>query len=228
MIRNLKALGLALVAVFAISAMAASAAQAESAAGFWAESGAVKIDTLADSSVQEYVNGLGTLTCTTPTGYAEVEEEESTELTAHEVGFDKCEVDGPFGIKFPATVITGSDCHFTFTAGTYTAASDDSHGSVHICAQTINVYSDAAHENLYCQSHVAAQTVSGVTFTNTTTEGVMAVTIDANGLKVAETVTDFNNLGCNNHVSDNATYTGTVWAKATNEAKEYVDTTVTG
>ena len=76
---------------------------------------------------------------------------------------------------------------------------------------------------------VKVKTITGVTYkSGTGPGGKMAVTIEANGVPTAETVTDFNNLGCNNHVSDNALYTGSVWWEATDGEGNYVDTTVTG
>lgn len=228
MTHNLKTLGLALMAILAISALAAGATRAEFPARFAADGTSTKLDTKPDSAFQEFSSESGGVSkCSTVTGHANYEGE-SNEQTFHEVGYDNCTAT-QFGLTFPVTVIpTEEDCHDTLTVGTFTSAESLSHGSLHICARTINVYNASPHSTIRCQTHIPAQTINGITYRNSTNEGVMAVTIETNGVLVVETKTNLGTLGCNGHVTDYAHYTGSIWAKATNSEEKYVNATVTG
>jgi hypothetical protein len=231
MIRNLKALGLALVAVFAMSAMAAAGAHAEKVAHFESGTGTVKVDASAEGNQTYALPGGRSTVCTTLDGSAAVTAEtKPTEITSNtDVGYTNCHTTA-LGLSFPTTVTQEANCHYTFTAGTWTNGSADAHGSVHICGSTIDIYTNASdHTNgiLRCQIHVPAQTVSGLTYTNTTSGGKMAVTIDVSG-SVTETSTDLNHLGCNDHEHGTATYTGNVWIKGTTSAEVASDVTVMG
>lgn len=230
MIRNLKTMGLALVAVFAISAMAAAGAQAEKTAEFWAATGTVKIDSTADSAHQVFAFGIGTLTCTGVTGHAAYSGVSASQ-TFTNVGYTNCHKT-VLGLNLPATVTMAAGCHYTYTAGTYTNSGLGlSHGSVHICGFTVDVY-HGAHppSSKRCETHIPAQTVNNVTYRNGTgPNGKMAVTIEANGVSLANTtITDFNTLGCNTHETITASYTGSIWIEGTDAPINPTDVTVTG
>jgi hypothetical protein len=235
MIRNLKALGLALVAVLAMSAMAASAAQAETA-DFSAAEYPAHIDGVTDGFNTFEMGGLK-LTCEAK-GTAELKEE-SSELTAT-VEYHTCHV-VVLGVTFPITVDM-NECHYLFTAGTYapteTNGAGAAHGTVHItCPEKkqieITVFkAGGAHtpENIRCTIDVAAQTPTegSIDYFNETTESVMAVTLQATEVKVKATKTATGSL-CPETKEETATYNGSVWVKATNKAHTaYIDTTVTG
>jgi hypothetical protein len=249
--RNLKALGLALVATLALAAIAATGSSAEEGkeASFWAAEGAVKIDATGDGT-QIFNTEIGSLQChqTGPEGETSVHgtakyKEETKELTSENIEYTNCTAPGPFGTNFPVTVDMNG-CDFKFTAGTYTkeitTGSDGSDGSVHIeCPDekeiTITIFkasSEPPHPepDRRCTIHIPEQSPKGtVTFHNTTgPHDTMAVTATADEVEVTETVTDNEGgIVCTDHIHDIAKYSGSFWAEATNEAEEYVDHTVT-
>lgn len=224
--RKLKTLGLALVAVFAMSAMSAAAAQANHPADFWASAGTTSVDAVAETN-QKFNAGGKVVNCSVLDGTAPYTVEGNT-LTASGVGFTTCTTELLGGlIKLPTTVSPGTGCHFTFTAGTFVTASDDSTGSVHICDITVKQYSDAEHKNQYCEIHVPKQTVEGLTYTNKQRDGTDTVTVDVNSNVANVTVTDFNKIGCTTHETVAATYEGSFWAQGTNALGERTDTEVT-
>jgi hypothetical protein len=223
MIRKIGTLGLGIIAVFAMSASPVSASEA---ADFWAAEDAVSGEISAEGNVVVITPTGAAVTCTAVHGEGEYEGESSS-LTESEASITGCHAT-TFGISFPVTFVVPADCHYTITAGTYTPAEELSHGSVHICEATINVYSNAGHTELRCQIHVPEQTVGNITYRNTTANGQMAVTVEANQVLVSETRTNHGTLGCSSHATDQAKLTGNIIAVATNESGEFVDGTVTG
>jgi hypothetical protein len=235
MIRNLKALGLALVAVFAMSAMAASAAQAETA-DFSAAEYPAHIDGVTDGITTFTLGGL-TLTCEAE-GTGELKEE-SPELTAT-LTFHTCHV-VVLGVTFPITVDM-NECHYLFTAGTYAPTETNgvgaAHGTVHItCPEgkqiEITIFkAGGAHtpENIRCTIDAAPQTPTEgvVDYFNETTESVMAVTLQFTNVKLKTTKTATGPL-CPETKEETGTFNGSIWLKATNKAHTaYINTTVTG
>jgi len=233
---KLKTLGLGLIAVMAMAAMAAPA-QAVEKGDFWAAAGATKIDATGGKST--FVFGGKELTCPAVTGNA-VYKEEGPTLTGENIRYGDanhtCHV-VVFGITFPITVDENS-CHFTFHAGTYTPSEGVSHGSVTIenCENdsiTITIWPPGSHPNPdppECTLHIPEQTINGITYDNVTTEeNKMAVEITPNNAPVTTTQTKTEgSFVCPEHLHGNATYNGSVLAKATNDDEEFVDTTVTG
>lgn len=230
MITRLEALAPTLAVLLAMSAIAATSAQAEQSGDFWAETGTVKIDAAIESNQQFVVAGK-TLTCTGIAAHAQYSKEYSSQ-TVTNIGYSGCTgVVG--GITFPATVTPEPGCHYTVTAGTYTSGAGLSHGSVHICASTVDIYTNHSNHTAgikRCQMHVPAQAINGLTFINTTTpNGKMGTTVEANGVTLANvTLTDFNTLGCTDHVTESAVYTGTAWVEATDSEEGATGNTVTG
>ena len=227
--RNLKALGLALVAVFVMSAMVAAGAHAEKAAKFTFGAGTTKLITVADGN-QTYTLGIRNFICTTVDGTAAVSGSEASEVTSNtDINYTNCHTTA-LGLNFPTTITQEANCHYTFTAGTYTKATNDAHGSVHICGATIDIYTNHADHTagkLRCQMHIPAQTVTGLTYTNTTTEGKMAATIDVNAATTATVTTGVGHpVGCSAHEHANATYKGNIWVKGTDSIVKYTDVTV--
>ncbi len=121
MTRNLKALGLALVAVLAMTAFAASAAQATSPAEVTAEGGQATIDGLQEGELTVFTRGARTVTCETADLHADVTNGAGS-ITAFPT-YEDCHAN----LGLPATV-TMNDCHFNFSltensGGTFTAVS---------------------------------------------------------------------------------------------------------
>lgn len=162
--RNLKALGLALVAVFAMSAVAASGAQA-AAAHFTAGTGG----TTSTTTVTEQHPNFETQTFETTSGFIECEEASgmatapatTTEEESEEVGFEACNFGGLF-----ATVNTNG-CQFKFHAGTKTAAGSEGTVDV-VCPGTAKIEIVAAG----CTVTVGSQNgKSNIIYTNVQTPG---------------------------------------------------------
>lgn len=178
MTRNLKVLGLALVAVLAIGAMAASAATAATAGKFTASSYPVHV--FGEDTDDTFTVSENTLACTkaTFTGQAS---EASTQLDITPV-YTGCTNNG----VDPVTV-TMNGCFYRFTAGTATAPSGTTHtahGSVHIICEpgkVIEIHRYSSHANhtagiTNCTITVGPQAASGsVTYTSHTTPGDVTV-----------------------------------------------------
>jgi len=232
---KLKALGPPLLAVLAAMAFAAPA-QANEPANFWSESEHIDAQLGDEHGAHLFAANFGTVTCTKVSGTATLPNE-SGALESDVVSYETCHI-VTFGITFPVTV-TMNGCDYLFTAGTQVNP-DLAEGSVHIAdcdsgeSITIDVYQAGTEANehgspakRHCQIHVPEQTIGGLRYHNGKTEGVDGVTVELKGLEVEETVTDFNNAGCNNHLTDTFVYTGSFWAKGTDAEENYVDTTVT-
>jgi len=191
MTRNLKALGLALVAVFAMSAMAASAAQAESTAYLTAGS-AEKPVTI--EGVQTTANVFGrsgrTVTCETANFAGGTVEGSVTELTVVPE-YANCH-SVVLGTKFPATV-TMNSCDYQFTGtkvgSAYTVRSDLE------CSKDgdqveIHVYSNAEHTSVLCTIDIPEQTnLDTITLTNSSgvTPDDVNADINVGGITSTET-----------------------------------------
>ena len=230
MIRNIKALGLALVAVFAMSAVAASAAQAEKQAAFWADGYTATIDTT--GGTQTFVTGSGEVSCGEVHGKGELKEE-STSLTSTNVEFTNCTADG----FFPATIDMNS-CDFHFTAGTTTEAEPNTaEGSVDVkCTKTgdsitVTIYEFGCKPPHECsvigEIHVKAQNGIGpiVYHNKTTEEEVMDVeaTVEAANIHAEYEGSIFGESG----TDAESEYTGSFTASGTNKFEQPTDTTIT-
>ena len=230
MIRNLKALGLALVAVFAMSAMAASAAQAEDPGHFGAAEYPATINAVGET-VQEFVSPtLGALTCANVSGVSTLEEP-SDELTGENIQYSNCDAGGGL---FPVTVDT-NNCHFTFELDTMI---DDNTGEGGVIIEgcddatgitiTVFAFGSTQHlpEELICEIHVPEQTVGNITYHNITDEstGKEAVTVEADESTVASEVTEG---GICNEANESNIYNGSFIATAENEDEEDIDATIT-
>jgi hypothetical protein len=239
MIRNLKALGLALVAVFAMMAMAAQGAQGEEGADFTPASFPTTIDITNESTFTWAVPGLPTQTCAEVSGHA-ILEDASPELTATEIQFATCHV-VTLGITFPVTVDMNG-CHYLFTAHTYTPKATEGDGAadgdVHIVCpedreKTITVFkagsSGHPEADLRCTIHVPPQTpgpATDVTYLNENTEGKMAITAQFHELEAQMTVTESTICGKERTVT--AKFNLSLWMKATDDEGNYIDLTMSG
>jgi hypothetical protein len=225
MIRNLKALGLALVAVFALSAVAASAASAQQ--GFITSTGPVTLDGVEDGTNYFEIHNLE------PFGKVRVECPGST-FKGHEVGSTK---GIPSGAK-TATItpnynnltcninenehkatVTTNGCDFVFHLGETTAEHVEYKVTADIVCPTgkeieVEAYFSGSNENLkVCTVKVPAQNgLVGLDIRNDP-EGTGALTIT--GLVTGIHAT-WSGLGCTAGETNNATYTANITATGTN------------
>ena len=221
MIRNIKALGLALVAVFAMSAMAASAAQA---AEFTAAEYPATITATPDGTgKQVFTSGPlgGKVRCNTVSGTSTLAGA-STEMLAEEIEYTgECKALG----LLPATIHMNG-CKYRFTVS----------GSVHIecptgASITVVIYqfgtTPAEHgnpEKVTEVIHLGSQTVNGITYHNIeTADGTMHVTVEAHVEEEIE-ATYTGSLYEGSSTTDS--YEGKFIASAKNEFGEAIDTTV--
>jgi hypothetical protein len=228
MIRNLKALGLALVAMGVLGILAASAAQA--APTFSAEA----------SEWHPTGKPLGTHTYTLPFG---------AELTCEEVHFDptktytsavasvratptynKCHAT-IFEVTYPVTV-THNSCEYEFQATKKTAATTYEGTAKVICEKAgvkgieIHIFQkdDLKHELApRCTITVKPQTISGILTHNEATD----VTLTANTSKVTNTRTSGSLLQCGAE-NQTAEYHGDTTVTATDSAGNTVKSTIAG
>ncbi len=124
MTRNLKALGLALVAVFAMTAFAASAAQATSPATLTAEQYPVTIDGFQEGEPTVFTRGARQVRCEVADLHAEVASAAAGQTITAFPTYENCKAN----LELPATV-TMNSCHFVFhltadASDTFTSVSD--------------------------------------------------------------------------------------------------------
>lgn len=168
--RKLKALGLALLAVFAMSAVAASGA---SAAQFHAEQEPV-ILTSDNDTAHVFTYGLGSVTCTTTTFDTTVATKTTSSITVTPV-YGGCEF-----LEEPAEVKVNS-CDYTFTADT---TGEHAPVTVTCGAKPIEVVVPTLGN---CTLTVGSQTTTnGVRYTNGGSGTTRDVTVDVTA-KVAVT-----------------------------------------
>jgi hypothetical protein len=232
MIRNLKALGLALVAVFAFAAISASAASAETkihGALTTTPNGTANIKGTEDGLDHKFVvgGGVGTVEC------------ENTEFDGHIAGkttsptftptYNNCSMT-LFGTKRPVTV-THNECTYTLTAHEFTVGDETGNGQLHlVCPPNkkieIHVFNDGPpHANLRCTYTVEPQTVNtGITFHNVDKSpgGKDVVTLKSLNAPVITKKSFGTVLQCGGN-EFKSEYTGNVEAHATNAAGESVD-----
>jgi hypothetical protein len=215
MTRNLKALGLALVAVFAMSAMAASAAQAEGVSELTPQENKHVIITGEQIGKHVFITAAGQeLTCETAKFDGTINGN-STTLTV-EPTYSNCHTTFP---KLPATV-TMNGCDYLFhgqltnPANTFKASVDivcPSPGGVESTIE-VHIYNDTAHTELLC-----TLTIKGQTGKTTNTLSNVAGTPD--DVKLVSAVT---NVETTSHqalcgqktVWQNTTYNGETTVKA--------------
>ncbi len=239
MIRNLKALGLALVAVFALSAMAASAAQA-TGPEFWTGTGNTfehgTVRATFDTGKQVFTSKpLGAkVRCDEVHGSATLAAP-SNELTAENLAFTgNCLT----ASVFPTTVNTNG-CHFTFTVeNTHEGSKTVYDGKVHlVCPSggpesiTVTVFeagTEPPHEGTpICTIHIpGGQTFGGITYHNIETAGGrMHVTVEAKTGAVIHST--YNGSLCEGKSSTEDSFEGSFIASAENKAGEPIDATIT-
>jgi hypothetical protein len=221
MTRNLKALGLALVAVFAMSAIAASAAQAEGAPSLTPASYPAWLTTTAEGN-QVYTTDTGQkVECTTVTGQATIEKAGvgDTSVTSTDIKYSGC--NALIGTStLPATVdMTG--CDFKFSGGKtdpadsthYTNAAVAIECPVGVTGPDVTIFSSAAN-------HTAGTALCHITVWNSVTAGSVTYTnvagatntVTLKSVGIQNPVTRSGSLLCGNPAT--ATYVGATIVKA--------------
>jgi hypothetical protein len=199
MIRNLKMMGMSLMAILAMSAIAAAGASAQSQM-FHSDGSptTLKSDAL---NAQVFSSPAGEVKCNTVTlDEASFTGETLTTITAQPT-YTNCKAFIPGEV---AASVDFSECDYKFTSDGPTHLECEGGGSVHIRVTAFN---------LNCFD-VEPQEVSGVTYTNGEKEGVSDITLDANvtGLKYVE-----KGVCGSGETTENATYTGEVTVTGFNE-----------
>jgi hypothetical protein len=227
MSRNLKALGLALLAAFALSAVAASAASAHTVATFTSGSDWTILHSKAEN-VQVFKEGAIEVKCSSiavdgsmGTDEASITVTPTYGVTTDTTGATECKLVA-LGSEFEAQVHTNG-CHYLFTAG------GETDGEVHITCptgQSIEVTGDILGKWRPCID-VGAQTPTTptVTYTNETevTGGINVwdVTVKSDAKKIHYTKTGL----CGSGLFTEAEYTGAVTVWGTDTAGKAVNVT---
>jgi hypothetical protein len=193
MIRNLKVLGLAVVAVFAMSAVVASAAMAEN---FHSESSPTTL-TGEQSATHEFTTSVGTVTCTTAKFSGNVTGTSVSEVSVHPT-YEGCKLSG---ININVTITT-TGCNYRF----YNVASKS--GPVDVVCETGK---EITVSGPGCTVKVPGQTgKSTVSYTNngSGTGRTVTVTAAVEGLKYSTS-----GLLCGSSTKENGTYKGPTLVK---------------
>lgn len=185
MTRNLKALGLALIAVCAMSGLAASAAQAEFTFTGWEGTESNHVHTILSGSQTtafgdkfRVTTGKLALECEKATASGTLTVGDQATVTATPA-FTNCKGGGA-----PVTVNT-TTCDYVFHI-TAKVTADEYKGTVDVKCTTpkdtihVSVYTDASHTSTVCEYTIEEQEgISGITYTNITPEkGLKYVEID--------------------------------------------------
>lgn len=216
MIRKFKAIGLAFVAVFAMSALVASAAQAAPGNFRWQEEGVVikaNQEPLPAGS-QKFVTTAGTVTCDTVTGEtAALTGTTAASITTKQIEYshtgkteNKCT--GPLGTE-PKIEMNG--CQYRFNAGNTVgeASKGETEGTVDILGCTGGENSITVNGGGLCTVHIPEQNgVGPVKYRTINPSGVEQVTIEPLVTNIKYRHTGL----CGNGEAANGQYTGTVVA----------------
>jgi hypothetical protein len=215
MIRDLKALGLSLVAVLALTSVAASAAQAAEA-HFTAQTGTTKITGLSAEFNQKFTTTAGSVECT---GHFEAVNppETSKELTV-KAKYTPCRA------FFGSTpIIEMNSCDYVFTAGTYGPTAGTSTGTAHI---TCGVAGDSIVVNAPgCVIKIGAQTgLTSIHYQTVTVNGISHVTVTPNVTNIKYSHSGFL---CGTGSGTTGTYSGPVTIKGFNSKGAQTNISIT-
>jgi len=212
MTRNLKALGLALLAIFALSAIAASGAQATAGVFTW-ESGTQHLTVEHDAEggnpatgSQKFTTFVGQVQCQEMSGKVGVSGTESQEMTMqgvsfHNSGSTKCS--GPLSSQ---PTFEMGNCDYKFTAG-QTIDEMQTTGSAHIECTSGTIVINAP----LCQIKVKAQKpTGGHVIYHTITAAKNYVTMEATVSEIHSVAQGF---FCEKGTTTNGQYKGNVIVK---------------
>ena len=233
MIRNLKALGLALVAVFAMSAVVASAAQATAASFSW-DSGTTKLTgtaaTVAEGGTQKSTITGGALSTSCDTVYftASVTGTSASSVTTEGGVTYTNTVEENAGEKHTCTNNLGgkiqwstSDCNYRFNAGETVTASS-SKGTLDIVCPAGSTGITVISPGL-CTKHIFAQNGIGPVNYSTMAGSPEDITIEPSFTNMTYTHTGL----CGNATKSDGTSTGKITIKAENASGVQTNSTVT-
>lgn len=233
MIRNLKALGLALGAVFAMSAIAASAAQATAGEFSWGATTST-LTAVEDPSApnQIFTTTAGGFTCDNVHGDAAIADATSTSITGTKVGYwdaaistqaeHKCT--GPFGTK---PIVNTTECHFRFHPGETVGekGAGETTGTVDLVDTKGSETDCVALEAPGCILHIPPQNGINRIRYKTVKTGVkeeVTVTVTSNNITYHHT-----GFLCGNGSKADGTYEGKITITGTNVEGNQTDVTVT-
>jgi hypothetical protein len=200
MSRNLKALGLALVAVFAMNAMVAMVASAESAFKFKLEGTPTRLTGQQHAGNDVFTAHTGTVSCDGVTYFGEQLGTEVSEMTFAPT-YSECKAFGLFNIP-----IVINNCRYTLKAGTKTGATFI--GSVSIVCPAGKVIEVRAPG---CTTTVGSQSnIGSIVYTNIGAGATREVTLDVaiTTLKYEEHRPLFGICATNTVATTNGTYNG--------------------
>jgi len=233
MIRNLKALGLALVAIFAMSAVVASAAHATAASFSW-DSGTTRLTgtaaSIADGGTQKttITGGALSISCDTVYANASVAGTSATSITtdtkitytnsAEEAAGEKHTCTNNLGGK---VTLSTTDCNYRFNAGETVTASS-SKGTMDIVCPAGSTGFTVTSAGL-CTIHTFAQNGLGPVNYSTMTGPPEDITIEFNITNKTYTHTGL----CGNATKADGTYTGKITVKGSNASGGQTNVTVT-
>jgi len=238
MTSTLKTFGLALIAVFAMSALAASVAQAEFTFTTWEGTESNHVHATLKSEQTTAFGDLFGQTAGKPAFKCEKTPTEGTSTTGDEAAgtvsplFSNCTVGAnlAFVTVLPTTChirlnITGKDNEHRYT-GTADVTCTTPGDSIHV-----RVYTNSGEGTKICEITVDEQHgINGITYTNITTGGPKTVQIDINSNNI-KTTTIKGGIICQNTTGVNhtaGTFTGSDITKAFNAAGEQINATVSG
>jgi hypothetical protein len=195
MTHKFRTLGIALVAVLAMSAVAASAANATAQLTLGSESGTL---TASQLTSQVFTTTPGTVTC----GTSHQEGSWSGGKTKTTVTMTKITYSGCKAFGFLSAEVTTTGCEYIFTAGPETKTA----------TVELKCSGDLTVETFGCTIHVPSQKVGGhVTFDNNASD--VTATLSLSGITYTETA------GCPNAPNTALTHNGTLTGSSTIIAK---------
>jgi hypothetical protein len=217
--RNLRALGLLLVASFAISAFTASAAQAapEFSVG---ESATIRMTpAVFGNNLVTKIKGIETITCKELTAEGELEGV-SIAVTAKNIAYTTCDANAG---KNPVTVNVNG-CEYKFTV-TKSLGGEEFSGVIHLVCPTakgieFTVYSGTPHTTAICTFEVGEQTISSVTYKNVSTTGglkILTATIDG------KVNTSYSGTACGTGSNTGIEFTSDLFWHAENKMNNTID-----
>jgi hypothetical protein len=200
MIRNFKALGLALVAVFAMSAVVASAAQANQ----FSSAGNVSVAiSAAQSTTHKFTVDGSSVTCTTATFASTGEVSSPSKTVKVHPTYSGCTAFG-----FVGATVTTTGCDYILAVGTKITENVSYNGSIELTCETGKKITISAGG--VCEATVSGpQTFTGITYTNES--GKVTAAANVTGIKTVKTKDGF---GCpfSGTGEVNASYTGNTLA----------------
>ena len=219
--RNLKALGLAVLSVFAFSAVAASAAQAEEGHFGW-EAGTARTTTSAIGT-QTYTTTAGKIECNEVSGEAipiqENGENKNKTMTGENIAYANNGTPNKCPASIGTATIQMNGCHYTFHAGE-TIGEDETKGTTDIAGCATN--GSITVEAFGCTIHMPEQTGIGPVYYQGNTA--------AGDIVIHPTVTniEYTHTGiCGNGTASNGTYTGDVTVQGEDEFGGHTNISVT-